>query len=318
MEKKYQIFISSTFTDLKEERQSVSKSVLDLGHIPSGMELFPASNASQLEYIKKVIDDCDYYVLILGGRYGSVSSDGISFTEQEYNYALQTGVPVLAFVHHDIGDIKSKFVETEPALKERLQQFKAKVQNGRLVKFWSDVTGLQSSVITSLTAEFASNPRVGWRRADGQLSREALEKIEKLSQDNERYRDWWLKSSSKVNSYEDLSKSVLDLPYTLDGQTFKIMASGEEIMKEFASGLNVGLSTSDIHDGLLAIIRYKTECTENIEIPQKAISTTRLFFQVFEICNSDSSDVVQIKDDKKYLLKAAFKPLAEVMDEIPV
>lgn len=79
MNKKYQVFISSTFVDLIQERQSAMRAVLDLGHIPSGMEIFPAADVEQFEYIKKVIDECDYYVLIIGARYGSVDEAGLSF-----------------------------------------------------------------------------------------------------------------------------------------------------------------------------------------------------------------------------------------------
>jgi hypothetical protein len=38
-----------------EERQDTLKSVLDMGHIPSGMEIFPAADVEQFEYIKKII-----------------------------------------------------------------------------------------------------------------------------------------------------------------------------------------------------------------------------------------------------------------------
>ncbi|MGY4317566.1 DUF4062 domain-containing protein [Bradyrhizobium sp. JR3.5] len=81
MQKKYQVFISSTFKDLSEERQQTMKSVLDMGHIPSGMEVFPAADVEQFEYIKKIIDECDYYVLIVAARYGSLDDAGMSFTE---------------------------------------------------------------------------------------------------------------------------------------------------------------------------------------------------------------------------------------------
>jgi hypothetical protein len=42
--KRYQIFISSTFTDLKEERDEVTQAIMELGHFPYGMEAFPATN----------------------------------------------------------------------------------------------------------------------------------------------------------------------------------------------------------------------------------------------------------------------------------
>src|SRR5262245_66397627 len=84
MEKRYQVFVSSTYADLKEERQRVLQALMELDCIPAGMELFPAADQEQFEFIKRVIDDCDYYLLIVGGRYGSVTPQGISYTEQEY------------------------------------------------------------------------------------------------------------------------------------------------------------------------------------------------------------------------------------------
>jgi hypothetical protein len=69
MDKRYQIFVSSTFADLQQERQAVMQALLSLDHFPAGMELFPASDEDQWALIKGVIDDSDYYVLVIGGRY---------------------------------------------------------------------------------------------------------------------------------------------------------------------------------------------------------------------------------------------------------
>lgn len=74
MNKKLQVFVSSTYTDFIEERQAAVQAILDFGHIPAGMELFKAGNKSQLETIYKWIDDSDVYMLILGGRYGSIEN----------------------------------------------------------------------------------------------------------------------------------------------------------------------------------------------------------------------------------------------------
>ncbi|MGV4033752.1 DUF4062 domain-containing protein [Citrobacter freundii] len=82
MDKRYQVFVSSTFTDLEEERKHVIQTLMEMDCIPAGMELFPAIDEGQWEFIKKVIDDCDYYLLIIGGRYGSVAEDGLSYTEK--------------------------------------------------------------------------------------------------------------------------------------------------------------------------------------------------------------------------------------------
>ncbi|MER8405665.1 DUF4062 domain-containing protein [Mesorhizobium sp. M1307] len=91
MDVEYQIFVSSTYADLVDERRSVIESVLNLGHIPVGMEAFQASDDTQWDYIKRRIDDSDYYVLIVAERYGS-ELKGKSYTQMEYEYAVAQGV----------------------------------------------------------------------------------------------------------------------------------------------------------------------------------------------------------------------------------
>lgn len=88
MNKRYQVFVSSTFADLQAERQAVTQALLSLDHFPAGMELFPASDEDAWTLIQSVIDDSDYYVIVIGGRYGSVDQEGVSYTEREFDYAV--------------------------------------------------------------------------------------------------------------------------------------------------------------------------------------------------------------------------------------
>src|SRR5690242_20626815 len=97
--------------------------LLELDCIPSGMELFPAADESQWSLIKRVIDDCDYYVLILAGRYGSCNTEGVSYTEMEYQYALSIGKPTIAFLHKDIGLIPVNKSEATQEGKDKLTKF---------------------------------------------------------------------------------------------------------------------------------------------------------------------------------------------------
>lgn len=76
MEKKYQVFISSTYKDLIEARSKVRDAILSMMHFPVGMEMFNAADEEQWEIIQETIDSSDYYVLILGQRYGSVIESG--------------------------------------------------------------------------------------------------------------------------------------------------------------------------------------------------------------------------------------------------
>ena len=61
VKKLYQVFVSSTFDDLKDERREVLQTVIGLDCVPAGMELFAAADEEQFSYIKRVIDICDYY-----------------------------------------------------------------------------------------------------------------------------------------------------------------------------------------------------------------------------------------------------------------
>lgn len=165
MDKRYQVFVSSTFADLQEERQEVMQALLELDCIPSGMELFPAANEDQWTLIKKVIDDCDYYMVILGGRYGSIGPDGHSYTEMEYRYALEMGKPILGFVHKDPSQITSSKSEQSEEGRKKLDAFREFAQK-RMCRFWESPADLGSQVSRSLIKLIKTHPAIGWVRGD--------------------------------------------------------------------------------------------------------------------------------------------------------
>jgi hypothetical protein len=162
MDKRYQVFISSTYADLQQERRAVIQTVIESSCIPAGMELFPAADEAQLTFIKRVIDDCDYYLLIIGGRYGSVNESGISYTEQEYDYAVARGLKVIALLHKNPEEIPLGKSEKDPVLRGMLQKFREKVSKGRLVKFWENAPELPGLVALSLAHVMRASPAVGW------------------------------------------------------------------------------------------------------------------------------------------------------------
>lgn len=195
---KYQIFVSSTFTDLVEERQDAIRNILDLGHIPAGMELFPASDIEQLSYIKKIIDECDYYVIIVGGRYGSLDEEGVSYTEREYDYAVSTGKVVLAFIHGEPGAISVAKTDVAPRLAAALAEFRAKVATGRIVKFWNSRAQLEALLLKGMVRAFADQPALGWVRGGATSNEELLEQINNLRVENDELRE----------KYKDMKKKI--------------------------------------------------------------------------------------------------------------
>lgn len=185
MQKRYQVFVSSTFADLQDERQEVIQALLELDCIPAGMELFPAANDDQWTLIKRVIDDCDYYIVIVGGRYGSRGPDGTSYTEMEFRYALETMKPVLGFLHRDPASIAAKDTEADPEGKEKLEAFRKAVEE-RMCKYWTSAADLGSKVSRSIVNAIKTVPAVGWVRADSVSNEESLKEILDLQKEVDR------------------------------------------------------------------------------------------------------------------------------------
>ena len=177
MNKKYQIFISSTYEDLKEERSKVVATILKSNHFPIGMEMFSADNVEQWEQIKRTIDSSDYYILIIKKRYGSLTKEGISYTEKEFNYATQQKIPVLAFVVSDEASISNKDIEDDPKKMDKLKTLVSRVTKMYPCDFWKNVDDLCTRVSQALQKQFENNERIGWIRNTGIATENELKNI---------------------------------------------------------------------------------------------------------------------------------------------
>ncbi|RHC55968.1 DUF4062 domain-containing protein [Enterocloster bolteae] len=144
------------------------------------MEMFPAADSEQFEYIKTILNESDYYVLVVAGRYGSIAEDGDSYTEKEFNYAVEQGIPILAFVKKDISTIPLGKVDTDSLKRKKLELFRSKVFDGRLAKFWNNTSELKYELHSSLSRAFKMNPRIGWVRGDTLMTNDSYEKLHTL------------------------------------------------------------------------------------------------------------------------------------------
>lgn len=176
---RYQVFVSSTYEDLREERQQATQAILEAGCFPSGMELFPASDDTQWELIKRVIEESDYYIVIIAGRYGSLGPGGLSYTEMEYDYAVTKGIPVLGFVRDDVGSVSFNNTEKSEDGRNKLEAFRQKVMS-RTCRKYSAAPELGMAVMKSLMAEARIRPRTGWVRADQARSGEDIQREREL------------------------------------------------------------------------------------------------------------------------------------------
>ncbi|HWZ22596.1 MAG TPA: DUF4062 domain-containing protein [Cytophagaceae bacterium] len=211
MKIKYQIFVSSTFEDLKDERELVIKAILEMGHIPVGMEMFSAGDEEQWKLIQRQIDDCDYYIIIAAHRYGSLDGK-ISYTEKEYDYAFSKGIPILGFVIAEKADWPINRSDTDTEKKKKLDSFKSKIKK-KLISFWINKEDLYGRVSIALMKQFTTNPAVGWIKANELVGPEVLTELSRLSKENSNLRDeinlLTLKiSTEETNNYDKIISTL--------------------------------------------------------------------------------------------------------------
>jgi hypothetical protein len=131
-------FTKWTSSDLTAERQAAIEAILTAGHIPAGMELFTAGDQSQMEVIRRWIEESDVYLLIRGGQYGSIEPhSGKSYIEHEYDFAVSLGKPLF------------ECVVEKKAHEEQVQRYGPEVMEqespARLESFRQNVTWVDSN-----------------------------------------------------------------------------------------------------------------------------------------------------------------------------
>jgi hypothetical protein len=189
LSKRLQVFVSSTFSDLKFERQAAVEAILTAGHIPAGMELFASGDESQMEVIKQWIDESDVYLLILGGRYGSVEpTSNKSYTQLEYEYAIEKSKPLFACAINDdalekkVKELGSSTLETDNP--SELKEFR-KLVLSKTVRFWDDVKDIKLAIGEALSNFARREDLVGWVRPHQEANMPALaDEIARLSKEN--------------------------------------------------------------------------------------------------------------------------------------
>jgi hypothetical protein len=192
-ERRLQVFVSSTYSDLREERQAAVEAILTVGHIPAGMELFAAGDQSQMEVIRQWIDDSDIFLLILGGRYGSIDlGSGKSYIQLEYEHAVAVGKPLFACV------VEERALEDRIKLRgseilelkhpDRLAHFRSQILT-KVVRFWSDVKDIKLAIHESLGTLSRRGDLRGWIRGDRAVNTTPLvEELTRLTKENAEFR----------------------------------------------------------------------------------------------------------------------------------
>ena len=246
MNKKYQIFVSSTYNDLKYERQVAIDTIMKLRHIPAGMELFSATGENQFEMITPVIYESDYYLLIIAGKYGTICEDtGLSYTEMEYDFAVQNHKRVIAFVNDDPDNLPLSDREVTDKMRRKLRKFRKKVMTNKMVKMWHDKKELLQSIPISISTVIEMYPSTTcWIHVDENDIYTPIGNYVALKE--------WLQIDIKDNVelyYNNMEKSVLQLKKEATGLCLAIDVpekSTELYIDEF-TGLSIRM-TSETRD----------------------------------------------------------------------
>lgn len=162
LNRKYQVFISSTYQDLKEYRSRIADDMAFNGYIVAGMENFYANGDNLENYLRNVIDESDYYVLIIGQRWGTSlpGDENTSYTMFEYNYAKNKGMKIIPLIYNGDEDLP------ESDLGINKDKFKAFVKeiNKTVPKYFKNKEELSKEIIKSLHKETSKHPQKGWIR----------------------------------------------------------------------------------------------------------------------------------------------------------
>ena len=184
--RKFQVFISATYKDLIVERQAVIKAILDASHIPAGMEFFTSYNEAQLETMYRWIDESDFYLLLLGGSYGTIDDvHDRSYTQLEYEHAMKKKKDVRVVLLSDEYLAEKGITETA-----EYKKFKEIVDyRSKEIAFTKD--GIERAVLKILLDYDRNHDTGGWVRAEYAFKNDnenifLSKKLEELQKENQK------------------------------------------------------------------------------------------------------------------------------------
>lgn len=209
-DKRYQVFISATYSDLREERAVVMQTLPGLGCLPTTLEQHNQSLGTMVA-IRRQIDESDYYLLLLGSRYGSLMPSGVSYTHMEYVYASTKQKPMIILMHESPDTRAPEFQEKTMEGRLKFSDFRKLLQRERdSILYWRDPRDLEM-LLQQFTPELVRrHPAPGWVRVGKHSSDKTLElqkeceSLRKRVQELELEREKWLKSN--ILSGESLAK----------------------------------------------------------------------------------------------------------------
>jgi hypothetical protein len=191
--RKLQVFVSSTYTDLVDDRSAAIEAILAAHHIPAAMEQFSPGDETAWGKIRRWIDESDCFMLILGGRYGSLEpNSGKSYVQLEYEYALDNKKPYFSLLITEAAfkkRVKSRGLDVdERENQEKYKQFKDQL-NVQHCGFWDDWKDIRSHILQKILTDWSQrDDLIGWVRGDEAVNPEVTNELARLSRENSELR----------------------------------------------------------------------------------------------------------------------------------
>jgi hypothetical protein len=152
--KQQRIFVSSTFTDLKEYRIAVQNAIRQLGHVDISMEHFGARDERpQSECLRLVNEESDFFVGLYAHRYGFIpEGEKVSISEAEYEMATARGLKRFIYIVDESVPWVPSLIDKGRA-EAKLSAFKKRLKADHICAFFSNKDELAAKVAADLGRE---------------------------------------------------------------------------------------------------------------------------------------------------------------------
>lgn len=278
---------------MKAERQAAVAAVLAAGHIPAGMELFTAGDKGQVDTIKNWIRESDVFMLILGGRYGSIEPDSQkSYIHLEYEYAAKQKKPLFAIVMDDHAMEEKVKREGRAVLEQanygKFVDFRNMVKN-KIVRFFRDEKDIRLAILEKLNEMSKLHHPGGWIRA---------EEVDALKAQNDQLNDQ-IKDYSRGElilglHFEELSKMVSGIRYNAPLVTREI----RQLMNDYHA-----IKNNLAPDELVVILHTILKSGEVVPSSHQETLHVMKFLRELGLMEGRHSKWTFTKDGTKYVLR---------------
>ena len=245
----------------------VISALLQLDCFPAGMELFPAADEDSLTLIKGVIDDSDYYLILLAGRYGSCPpGNERSFTHLEYEYALSVGKPAIALLHSNPELLSAATTERSDEGRKKRDDFRETLR-AKNCRLWKDHAELTSAVFTGVQHLKRSRPGVGWVKGSA-LGEEGLkDEVIRVRRESDSLKEDLAIAGSRLSpeGVEGLAQGSDTTPIMIvlaepDYGTFSLKVSWDLLMRAILPlTLGGGATAEMVENALAGLVRSQAD-----------------------------------------------------------